>query len=411
MLRWCHRLCAAGDQWGGYASKNISYDGKVKITRKKRINSGGRKWYLEKSKENNNSPGESSTRRETVGRAGMVPRRALEKSRDPPTAEKKETRKQAFTSLTSHRPEARNHRLPHGRHAALTRLPQLPRPRSGAEAERLIRHAAGSARRPCRGACDHCGMPQKSCCCCCCHSCSCEAAVGQRERRCTDARALHALCDAQSARGRARTAPDKLMLSTAHTHTTHPSCCTWGCTAAAWAGRALPGWRGRHTAPSSRWETSVPAHARPAAHHPSARPTQAPHLRCVCAYLRSKAKRQERNGESNGGRRSRGEGECPPLEEDEGEPSLRGGTRRRRARRQQGERREGTTLPLHPPPMVQPHKEEPLKKAPEEERMHSPRRSGCAVEGSGGGSRARRRGAVHKGAGGGGLPPPQIPAG
>ena len=50
MLRWCHRLCAAADQWGGYASKNNSYDEKVKITHKKGINSGGNKRYLEKNK-------------------------------------------------------------------------------------------------------------------------------------------------------------------------------------------------------------------------------------------------------------------------------------------------------------------------------------------------------------------------
>ena len=61
--------------------------------------------------------------------------------------------------------------------------------------------------------------------------------------------------------------------------------------------------------------------------------------------------------------------------------------------------------PFTPPPMVQPHKEECLKEAPKEGRTHSPRRCGCAAEGSGGRSRARGRGAVHRGAGGGGMPP------
>ena len=265
MLRWSYRLCAAADQWGCYAGKFTWYSNSKKITRKRKINPENHKVNLRKNKTEQGltekNPGEGAV----SGKAGVVPRR-LEKRHYPPPGGKKETSKQAITSLIARRPDAHTHRLLPRRHATLARSPLLPGPRAGAPAERLDVHAARCTQRLCRGFCDHSGVPKKFCCCCCCHSCSCEAAVRRRERLCTDARALHARRDAQCARSRARTAPDRLMLSAAHTHTTHTSCCTWWCTAAAWAGRALPGWRGMHTAPSSRWGTSVPAHARPAAH-------------------------------------------------------------------------------------------------------------------------------------------------
>ena len=102
---------------------------------------------------------------------------------------------------------------------------------------------------------------------------------------------------------------------------------------------------------------------------------------------------------------------APPQKKTKGNPP-RGEGRDADARgASRGRGEGGLPSPFTPPPMVQPHKEEYLKEAPKEERMHSPRRSGCAAEGSGGRSRARGRGAVHRGAGGEDLPPPQNPAG
>ena len=401
MLRRCHRLCAAADQWGVYASKNSSYAEKVTTTHKKGINSGGNKWYLEKNIENNNSPGEESTGRETVRRAGMVPRRALEKRRDPPTAEKKETGKQAFTSLTSQRPDARTHRLPHRRHAPLARLPLLPRPRSGTEAERPDRHAASSTWRPRRGACDRCGVPQKYCCCCCCHGSSWSTAAQRLERLRTGARATHARCEACCTRCSACTAPDRQALSPTHTLTAHTCSCLLWCTAAARAARGVTDRRGKHATLPMRWGASSHTRARPTAHHTSVHPAQAPPLKCLCACLRCKVMGQGRNGESNGERRPRGEGECPPPEEAKEEPSLREGTRRRRDECHQGERRGGTTLPLCPPPRSAALRRRMLGRSPEGRKKAQPKKKWLC------GGRKRRKKSRAGAAGGAQCPSPR----
>ena len=214
-----------------------------------------------------------------MGGAGIVPRRLLKKRCDPQSVRKKETIKQAITTLIAHRPEAHTHRLLHRHHAALARPPRFPRPCPGAEAERLDLHAASSAQRPCWHASDHCGEPQK-CCCCSCHSCSCEAATARRrERLRAGARALHAHCDARCARGRACAAHDRLLLPLTHKLTPHIcSCMLWHTTAARGA-RAPPSWCGMPLAHFTRWRTRVPSHARPAAHLWRAQFTQAPLLR------------------------------------------------------------------------------------------------------------------------------------
>ena len=102
-----------------------------------------------------------------------------------------------------------------------------------------------------------------------------------------------------------------------------------------------------------------------------------------------------------------GRGNAPPWKKTKRNPPCGGGSDAdaRGASRRRGE----GGLPSHftpPPPTVQPHQEECLKEALKEGRKHSPRRWGCAAEGSGGRSRARGRGAVHRGAGGGLAPPP-----
>ena len=146
MLRWSHRLCAAVDQWGYYAGKTNSFSDSEKITLKKEIKSESHLKYSGKNKEKY-SPGKHPDEGAVSGRAGAALRR-LEKRRHPPPGEKKETTKQALTSLIAHRPEAHTHRLLPRRHAALARPPLLPRPRTGAQAERLVGHAACSARSP-----------------------------------------------------------------------------------------------------------------------------------------------------------------------------------------------------------------------------------------------------------------------
>ena len=156
MLRWSYRLCAAADQWGWYAGKFNWYSNSKKITRKRKINPESHRVNLRKNKTEKGPTGENPGEGAVSGKAGVIPRR-LEKRHYPPPGGKKETTKQAITSLIAHRPDAHTHRLLPRRHAALARPPLLPRPRAGAPAERPDDHAARSAQRLCRGVCDHSG--------------------------------------------------------------------------------------------------------------------------------------------------------------------------------------------------------------------------------------------------------------